>query len=304
MSSSNWPMTSLFVASSAAIAGWWVGHPRGAFTAEAPEACEAPAPPLEAALVATPPPATWPLTVPKLADVPDTPLGASIRRGEQLVTHTKQALPDHVGSAYSCSNCHLKAGTVADAGPWIGVAGLFPMYRARTGTVVTLEDRVNDCFERSLNGKALPSDSEPMHDILAYLTWLSAGVPVGTPVEGRGFKKVEHPPEPDPTRGEALFASRCSACHGAEGQGLAGPDGSYTFPPLWGDASFNVAAGMARLDTASAFVRWNMPLGQGGTLTDQEAYDVAAFFITQPRPDFAGKSADWPNGGKPRDARY
>ena len=59
-----------------------------------------------------------------------------------------------------------------------------------------------------------------------------------------------------------------------------------------------------RLDTAAAFVKANMPLGQGGSLSDDDAYDVAAFFTRQPRPDFARKHLDWPKGGKPKDARY
>ncbi|MCC6134588.1 MAG: hypothetical protein IT491_04325 [Gammaproteobacteria bacterium] len=53
----------------------------------------------------------------------------------------------------------------------------------------------------------------------------------------------------------------------------------------------------------AAFVKAKMPLGQGGTLTDQETFDVAAYFTTQPRPDFAGKEQDWPECGKPKDAR-
>ena len=86
--------------------------------------------------------------------------------------------------------------------------------------------------------------------------------------------------------------------------GLNAPDGTLVYPPLWGDTSFNLGAGMARLNTAAAFIKWNMPLGQGGTLSDKEAYDIAAYFTTQDRPDFTNKSSDWPSGDKPSDARY
>jgi thiosulfate dehydrogenase len=186
----------------------------------------------------------------------------------------------------------------------VGITGVFPEFRTRNAKVNLLEDRINDCFERSMNGQRLPNDSEPVVALVAYMTWLSQGQPVGTSVAGRGFPKLKEQPEPDANNGRVVYASRCAACHGAEGQGISGPGGAYAFPPLWGDRSFNIGAGMARLDTATAFVSHNMPLGQGGTLSAQEAVDVASFFTAQPRPDFARKHEDWPAGGKPRDARY
>ena len=101
-----------------------------------------------------------------------------------------------------------------------------------------------------------------------------------------------------------VYAEKCASCHGADGQGKYGEQGQTFYPPLWGPRSFNIGAGMGRLNTAAAFVKANMPGGQGGTLTDQEAFDVAAYFTQQPRPDFADKDKDWPLGGKPKDARY
>ncbi|MBI4383181.1 MAG: c-type cytochrome [Nitrospinae bacterium] len=189
--------------------------------------------------------------------------------------------------------------------PYVGLTGIFPKYWARTGTVVSLQERVNDCFMRSLNGKPLPMDSAEMNGILAYIAWLSWGTPTGMEVEGRGVRKLP-PPEtpPDPVRGKELFASICSACHGPDGAGQKGGDGFYTIPPLWGGASFNIAAGMARLNTAAAFVKHNMPLGRSGLLDDRDAYDIASYFTAQPRPDFPLKHLDWPKGGKPADARY
>lgn len=295
-SETAWPLASLLLASVTGIGGWWIGHdPR---PEPAPVVASAPTPdPL-------PLPKVWPFSVPDRSTRPDGPLGASIARGERLVTHTRTELPDHVGVDANCTSCHLKGGTVQGAGPWVGIAGLFPMYRDRSGTVITLDDRVNDCFERSMNGVPLEPAGPDMTDILAYIAWLSDGVPVGVPVEGRGFARSKAPPTPDPTHGEALYAARCAACHQPTGAGLLTPDGTVANPALWGDRAFNVGAGMARLDTAAAFIRANMPLGQGGTLTEQEAYDLAAFVIHQPRPDFPDKVHDWPAGGKPRDARY
>ena len=104
-------------------------------------------------------------------------------------------------------------------------------------------------------------------------------------------------------KAERAWKSKCASCHGPSGDGMTRPDGGYLFPALWGPKSFNVGAGMARLNNAAGFVKQNMPLGQA-TLSDQEAFDVAAFFTAQARPDFAGKSGDWPKGDRPVDARY
>lgn len=245
-----------------------------------------------------------PLVVPDRSTIPDGPLGDAIRRGEEIVTRTRETLPEHVGNDLHCTSCHLRGGTVANAGPWVGVVAVFPEFRSRNARVNTIEQRINDCFERSMNGTALDPLSPEMAAIVAYMTWLSQGVPIGREVEGRGFRRIPNPPTPDRERGRAVYAERCAACHGEDGQGRSAPDGSYLFPPLWGPRSFNIGAGMARLDTAAAYVRWNMPLGQGGTLTDQEAYDVADYFIHGERPSFARAAEDWPNGGRPRDARY
>lgn len=244
-----------------------------------------------------------PLRIPDESTIPKGPLGEAVLRGNRLATATYEELPANVGNSLHCSSCHLGGGTVAGAAPWVGLAGMFPEYRARSGEVATLEDRVNDCFERSMNGKRLPAGSRDMTAIVAYITWLSRDVPLGHAVEGRGFDKMANPPTANKERGKQVYSTKCTSCHGDDGLGKpAGND--YQFPPLWGDRSFNVGAGMARLDTAAAFVKAKMPLGSGNTLTEQDAYDVAAYFTTMPRPDFAGKAKDWPKGDKPKDARY
>jgi len=154
-----------------------------------------------------------------------------------------------------------------------------------------------------MNGQALPYNSTEMNNILAYMQWLSTGVPTGISVKGRGFGPIDQGLKPDPKRGKLVYEAKCTACHGAEGLGMKNPDGSYALPPLWGKDSFNDGAGMARTYTAAAFVKHNMPLGQGGTLTDQEAVDVSEFFTHQPRPVYPHKAKDWPKGDKPEDAR-
>ena len=240
--------------------------------------------------------------LPTEADIPQDASGAAVRRGLAIVTRTYETLPEHTGSGLHCTSCHLDGGTKALASPWLGILAKFPMYRARSGKQDTIEERINDCFERSLNGRPLEASSPDMQAIVAYMRFISRDVPSGeTP--GRGFAKLEAPPAPKRANGEALFVQKCSACHAKDATGLA-PGGVYAFPPLAGPRSFNIGAGMARLNNAAAFIQANMPLGQGGTLSAQEAYDIADYFIHLERPDFADKVHDWPKGGRPRDARY
>ena len=237
-------------------------------------------------------------------NIPEGPVGDAIRVGERILKHTPQALPEYNGSALNCTSCHLDGGRKPYSSPWIGVWGVFPEYRSRNAKINLLEDRVNDCFERSMNGRALPTDGPDMRAILMYFQWLSRGVPTGQDGPGRGFKRITPPQPPDRQRGERLYAEKCALCHGKDGEGIYNEHGETVFPPLWGPRSFNIGAGMARVNTAAAFVKANMPFGQDNTLTDQEAFDVSAFFTHQPRPDFEAKQRDWPKGDKPKDARY
>lgn len=235
--------------------------------------------------------------------IPSGPQGEAIRNGKLLLAETHQRLPGNVGNKLTCANCHLGVGTVPNASPWVGIWGVFPEYRSRSGQVNSLQQRVNDCFQRSMNGKALPYDSKEMNNILAYMQWLSLGVPTGVSVKGRGFGPINRDLKPNADKGKEIYAAKCASCHGANGEGIRSADGAYSFPPLWGNDSFNIGAGMARTYTAAAFVKQNMPLGQPNTLTDQEAVDVSEFFTHQPRPDYPPKSKDWPKGDKPKDAR-
>ena len=241
---------------------------------------------------------------PDAASMPAGALGDSIRLGHRVLTQTQVYAKAWVGNGLNCTSCHLDAGRTPNAAPWVGIYSVFPEYRSRSGSVNSLQDRVNDCFIRSMNGKALPPNSPEMEGIVAYMAWLSRGVPTGVDVEGRGFRRIVSGHVPDEAHGKQVFADKCVACHGPDGQGLQAADGGYAFPALWGPKSFNIGAGMARLGNASAFVRWNMPLGQGGSLSDEDALDVAAYFTRQPRPDFVDKGKDWPKGDKPADARY
>ncbi|MGI8618400.1 MAG: c-type cytochrome [Gemmatimonadaceae bacterium] len=228
--------------------------------------------------------------------IPEGPLGVSIRRGRAILAATRDSLPEHVGNKLRCTSCHFDDGTRANVMPWMGVYGQFPQYRARAGGVQIIEDRINDCFERSMNGKALPHDSPALRDMIAYLAFLSLGIPSGAQVDGQGLPPLK-PLQGDTVRGAAIYASTCARCHGANGEGGAAP-------PAWGPESYNIGAGMARVRTAAAFVRAAMPYDTPGILTDQEAFDVATYVNTRPRPDLPGKELDWPKGDPPPDVAY
>jgi thiosulfate dehydrogenase len=242
---------------------------------------------------------------PAESTIPAGPLGDAVRLGRRIFNDPQAYVKPYVGNGLTCSNCHINGGTQQWGGPLIGVWGVYPDYSDRSASVETLEDRLNDCFTRSMNGKPLPSGSAEMKGLLAYAWWLSAGVPTGKSLVGRGFERAAPPATPpDPAHGKALFAAKCAACHGADGQGTRGANGAYVFPPLWGPDSFNTGAGMARLVTAASFVQTKMPLGAGGSLSVRDAYDIAAYFTREPRPEFGGSKDDWPKGGKPADVRY
>ena len=248
---------------------------------------------------------------PRLANLLSASNADQVVRGMRLHLQTKALLPDNVGNALNCTSCHLNAGTVADGSPFVGVSAFFPGYAPRAGKEITLEERINGCFRRSMDGKPLPVASPDMQAMVAYFDWMKMNTAPGDKVAGRGVGKIDPGIKPNVDNGKVVYAQQCAVCHGDDGQGLKHADGSYVYPPLWGDDSFNIGAGMARTYTAAAFVKRNMPigfhekfpLGQGG-LSDQDAVDVAEYFSHKPRPDFVDKAKDWPKGGKPVDARY
>lgn len=243
------------------------------------------------------PPVSESLRVPPDSEIPNDALGAAIRRGRALLARTRESLPAFARSDLRCVSCHLKDGTQAWGITLVGVYSRFPQYRARNGMINLLEDRINDCFERSLNGVALPRDGQEMRDMMAYLAFISRGVAPPGEVPGMGIRTLT-PLEPDTMRGHTIFGETCARCHGPDGQGTG------LAPPLWGPRSFTIGAGMARLRSAAGFIRDNMPNDRAVVLTDQQAFDVAGYVLSQPRPDFPRKVDDWPYGGRPPDVPY
>jgi thiosulfate dehydrogenase len=257
-------------------------------------------------------------TPPDIAVVPDDPFGELVTYGYALFTNTANEIGPTVsdparrfaGNNLTCQNCHLRGGTQPYAMPLIGVWGQFPQYRAREGAVDTLEDRINGCMERSMNGRALPIEGREMRAFSSYLRWLSTGVPDGTKLSGAGTLRIKEPGRAaDVGHGAQVFSQNCSGCHGADGQGERAQTGAaYQFPPLWGPDSYSNGAGMSRLLTAAAYVMHNMPIGttfNAPVLTDDQAYDVAAYIVSQKRPEKANLDKDFPvRLQKPIDTPY
>jgi len=224
-------------------------------------------------------------------------MGDAVRRGRALLAATRDSLPSHVGSSLRCFSCHLDEGRRESALPLIGSYTHYPQYRARRARVDLIEDRVNDCFERSMNGRAIAADGDDMRDIVAYLAWMSRGATANDSGHSHDVPSLATL-DADTTRGARIFSESCVRCHGASGQG------TVVAPPLWGPRSFNIGAGMARYRTAALFIVHNMPFDRPSSLTPQQALDVARYVDTRPRPDFPGKEHDWPAGGRPPDVPY
>jgi thiosulfate dehydrogenase len=257
-------------------------------------------------------------TAPDIAMVGEDSLGKLVKYGRALVADTVNQIGPTAsdpaqrfsGNNLNCQSCHLQAGTKPYAMPLIGVWGQFPQYRGREGEVVILEVRINGCLERSMNGRALPLDGREMKAFLAYMKWLSGGIPDGAKLVGAGTLRVKEPERAaDLGKGAKVYAELCAVCHADSGQGQRAESGAgYQFPPLWGPDSYNNGAGMNRLLTAAAFAKHNMPVGttfDAPLLTDEDAYDVAAYINSQPRPEKSNLERDYPNRlQKPVDTAY
>lgn len=251
-------------------------------------------------------------TLPADKDILAQPNAEQILYGKRLLADTARLLPDNVGAAMNCNSCHLGDGKIDAANGYINTINFYPRVMPRAGKEVDIEGRINGCFQRSMNGKPLDRESPEMKAMIAYMEWLRQEVPKDQKVDVVNAGPIDQSLIPDPVNGQRIYEAKCAACHGDNGEGMRDQFGDILFPPLWGDESFNIGAGMARTYKAAQFVKWAMPpamhitgqLGQGGVLSDQEAVDVSEYFTHMPRPDFPGKVKDWPNGNKPKDARY
>ena len=260
-------------------------------------------------------------TIPEIGALPHDAHGTQVRDGRDLITATYAYIgpnvPDaakrYAGNNLACTNCHLEAGTKKFGLPLFGLYEDFPEYSARTGTEISIENRINSCMTRSMNGRPLPVDSPEMQAMVAYIKFISSGVKPDQRLPGLG---TGHMPLLDraasPQRGAPLYRKICADCHNSNGSGISNGTANsslgYLVPPLWGEDTFNDGAGMARLITFANFIHFNMPHGTDYVdpqLSVDNAWDIAAFVLSHRRPDLAGLEHDFPDLlKKPVDAPY
>ncbi len=236
--------------------------------------------------------------------ISDPKLKESVLYGKELIAHTAKYLGPKgsvkaISNGMNCQNCHLDAGTKPFGNNYFATAANYPRFRARSGTIEDLPKRINDCFERSLNGKPLERDSKEMKAIVDYISYLGKEVPKGEKPKGSGIYELDYLDRAaDPIKGAELYKAKCQSCHRQDGQGVWDEaNREYTFPPLWGKNSYNIGAGLYRLSRLAGYIKYNMPQGasvDNVILSDEEAWDIAAYINSQPRPS-KDISKDWPD---------
>lgn len=238
-----------------------------------------------------------------ISTVTDTSLYNKLVYGQDLIAHTAKYLGPkgsvaQLTNGMNCQNCHLDAGTKPWGNNYGSVFATYPKYRARSGTKENIYKRISDCFERSLNGRSPDSASAEMQALKTYIEFIGKNVPSGEKAKASGIFELPFlNREANAAQGKVLYAAKCSSCHQANGEGLFAADGiEYTYPPLWGNHSYNIGAGLYRISRLAGYIKYNMPQGSDFTnpqLSDEEAWDLAAFINSQTRPTL-DLSKDWP----------
>jgi thiosulfate dehydrogenase len=244
---------------------------------------------------------------PDWAEMEKEPNAEELNYGKELVANTAEYLGPKgkvkaISNGMNCQNCHLQAGTAPLGNNYSAVAATYPKFRARSGTEEDIQKRINDCFERSLNGQSLARDSKEMKAMVAYINWVGKDVPKGEVPKGSGLYEVPLLDRAaDPAKGKLVYEKQCASCHQTNGKGMAKPDGSgYLYPPLWGENSYNHGAGLYRISRFAGYVKANMPLGatfEQPILSDEESWDLAAYVNSMERPK-KDLTQDWPDISK------
>lgn len=246
-------------------------------------------------------------SAPAISSIMETRLKEQVEYGKELIAHTSTYLGPNgsvlnMSNGLNCQNCHLQAGTAVFGNNFGSVASLYPKFKPRSGTVENIYKKVNDCFERSLNGKALDTLGKEMQAIVAYINFIGSSVKKGEKANGSGLKELAYLDRAaDPEKGLKVYTAKCQSCHQANGEGILNADKTeYTFPALWGKSSFNDGAGLYRLSNFARYIKYNMPQGatyQSPQLSDEESWDVAAYILSRERPHI-NVPEDWPDKSK------
>jgi thiosulfate dehydrogenase len=243
---------------------------------------------------------TW--VAPDSTKIPKNKTGDMIRYGKALLAHTAEYFgPNgsiaHLSNGMNCQNCHLEGGSRLFANNYSVVAATYPKLSFRSGKIQPISQRITDCFNRSLAGKVPDTNGREVQSMIAYMKWIGQGVKKSQKLKGTASEKLPFlSVASDPAKGQVVYMAKCKVCHGANGEGLLAADKrAYTYPPLWGPQSYNDGAGMYRIGNLAGFVKNNMPFGatyKSPQLTNEEAWNVAAFINSQPRPHY-DQSEDW-----------
>ncbi len=235
------------------------------------------------------------------------PADSLAQYGRELIENTSYYLGPKgkvaaITNGMNCQNCHLDGGTIPWGNNYSAVVPTYPKFRDRSGAIESIEKRVNDCLQRSLNGQAVDSLSREMRAIVAYMHWIGDDLEKGQKPKGSGIVELKYLERAaDPAKGAVVYQNQCASCHGQDGLGKPNETGGYVYPPLWGPSSYNVGAGLFRLSRFAGYVKMNMPFliatYKTPVLSDEQAWDVAAFVNSRPRPN-KDLSGDWPNISK------
>ncbi len=249
---------------------------------------------------------------PDTANLPHDSAGNLVRYGRELIVHTARYLGPkgsvaQITNGMNCDNCHIDGGTRIFANNFSITGASYPKFRKRSNSTVNLVSRINGCFKRSLNGQVPGDSSREMKAMIAYIKWIGQGVKKDAAIFGTFAEKIPYLDRAaDTARGRDIFLAQCTTCHGENGQGKFLEGGKeYLYPPLWGAHSYNNGAGMYQLSKFAGFIKNNMPYGTSYKkpyLSNEQAWDLAAYVNSRPRPAFKELRKDWPDiSGKSAD---
>ncbi|MDY3810776.1 c-type cytochrome [Desulfovibrio sp. PG-178-WT-4] len=233
---------------------------------------------------AAPPSARPFFNPPRPEDAPEN-IRAEVMLGYKIMTETKKYAGEYSKNDLSCSSCHFDGGRSLNTISLVGVGATYPRFRGRQDYTVDLAMRVQDCFQRSMNGVAPALDSQVMQSLLVYMQWISKDIPIYSKLPWALPADLGNPHKADLGNGGKVYADVCARCHGDAGQGTP------IAPPLWGEGSYNDGAGMHRVSTFSVFA-WRFMPKNAPSLTQEQAIDVTGFVNARPRPQFVSAGPD------------